>query len=59
VRVQDLAADLALAIRPRSVPGGSQQHVAAPAAVRTVIESIVRVLDARTKDPDFNGFSSY
>jgi MinD-like ATPase involved in chromosome partitioning or flagellar assembly len=59
VRVQDLAADLALAIRPRSVPGGSQQHVAAPAAVQTVIESIVRLLDARTKDPDFNGFSSY
>jgi cellulose biosynthesis protein BcsQ len=56
VRAQDLAADLALAIRPRSTSG--DHYVVAPTGVQAVIESIVRTLDARMKDPDFNGFPS-
>jgi hypothetical protein len=56
VRAQDLAADLALAIRPRSTSG--DHYVVTPAGVQAVIESIVRTLDARMKDPDFNGFPS-
>jgi cellulose biosynthesis protein BcsQ len=46
-RVRDLAADLALAIKPR--PATDDRHHAAPAEIRKAIDWLLRVLDVRAK----------
>jgi len=60
-RAQELAADLALAIRPRTTRGEAERRVPVPPDTRAAIEWLVRLLNARAQVPggtrhEFNGF---
>ncbi|MGQ0837799.1 CATRA system-associated protein [Actinokineospora sp.] len=51
VRAAELAADLALVVRPRSAQGNDEGRVVVPPDTRTAIEWVVRVLEVRARDP--------
>jgi cellulose biosynthesis protein BcsQ len=52
VRTQELAADLALAIRPRFSQGGDGYRVVVPPNTQAAIRELLRVLESRAQEQD-------